>query len=162
MKESKTDKLALDEKSQYLFPLVMCGPNNEWNDYDKTEYYDLSIPHCDNYTVSTSAARSTSDSGTQATVHQRSYLSLPVSVPVVSSAHLGYGRTCRIRHNLNAFQYSGQFGTFFVESALAQLEFFGMVMLKIILHLVGIIHFLLAYLVLILKMSQVSINYYGM
>lgn len=111
VKESKTDKLALDEKSQYLFPLVMCGPNNEWNDYDKTEYYDLSIPHCDNYTVSTSAARSTSDSGTQATVHQRSYLSLPVSVPVVSSAHLGYGKTCRILHNLNAFQYSGQFGT---------------------------------------------------
>ena len=37
VKESKTDKLALDEKSQYLFPLVMCGPNNEWNDYDKTE-----------------------------------------------------------------------------------------------------------------------------
>ena len=110
-------KMKLDPKSQYRFPLVMCGPNNEWNNPDYksdtgSHYFDLSVPNCDAYQISTAADRSNSDDGTpDSNVTNAVYTSLPVSVGVQTTAQLNKGNTCRITHQVQTYQYTGRVGT---------------------------------------------------
>ncbi len=111
IKVSRTDILELDEKSKYLFPLVMCGPNNEWNDFD-SNYFDLSIPFCDNYDIKTTADRSNSDDGVQdSNVTNLAYTNLPTSVSRQTTTQRNLGNTCRISHEVQAYQYAGRVGT---------------------------------------------------
>lgn len=111
IKVSKSTELKLDENCKYLFPLVMCGPNNEWNDYTNDDYYDLSIPFCDEYIVTTYADRSKSRGADHSADVSTSYTELPTSLPVMSSSWSGLGATARIMHKVSASQYPGRVGT---------------------------------------------------
>ena len=110
------EKKKLDPRSQYLFPLVMCGPNNEWNDptlYDATKsknYLDFQITFFNLWSHSTKVSRNWGGDSTGGQWQlNNAYTSMPAALPTYS--HDDNNKIVRVSKVLETFDYNGRVGT---------------------------------------------------
>ena len=115
IKLDRWEPIKLDGKSQYKFPLVMCGPNNEWNNPNyKSDtglhYFDVMIPQFDYWSSETKYARNSGGDSTGARQgFFKPYNQMPSALP--SYEHDENEKIVRVSRTLDERSYSGAFGT---------------------------------------------------
>ena len=108
-------KMKLDPKSQYRFPLVMCGPNNEWNNPDYksdtgSHYFDLSVPKYNEWQHYTQYGRNGGGGGSGANESiNKKFSEMPSSVP--AKTHDADNQVVRVAKTLTDLTYDGYIGT---------------------------------------------------
>ena len=110
------EPLKLDPKSQYIFPLKMCGPNNEWNNPSyrastEKNYFDVEVPSMDTWDHWTQWGRHWGGaSGGAGQAFNVDLFQMPQSMPASTVTDEGE-KNVRVSKCLYQYTFDGEKGT---------------------------------------------------
>lgn len=115
LKVEEWEQMKLDPNSKYLFPLHMCGPDNEWNNPNyksdtQKHYFDLMVPYYDLWEAATMWGRNGGGGGGGAGQGLwKNYNGMPAPLPI--QTHDADNQIVRVSKVNKIMTYPGYAGT---------------------------------------------------